>query len=1575
MSMIARVVSALITTSSLTFDPQAPANMEFLRWQQPLTRETANPNAATAAASAFMRRESSNSLSSAAAAAALRARPTTPTNVAQVQSKRAMRRSASVSSTGSRDKGGRDLHRTPSTSSMTDRTFRSPSPARSAAPNSHDVPPVPSIPHGGQYKTDKTSSSHKRATSLQIQPFRTASQKMNDGQGSWFGAAAAGDPSNVRRSDAAMEPRISSDLRPSSPSSSINFSYPRSSLDPGSEHALVYDPNSRRMVPRADLLIREQSIRDASEKPVKKKKSGVSRGGSHLNRGTVSRIKGTAVEAPVPSSTAVQTTRVPANTADIVPQKQNQEPKQIPKPALAIKTQPVVEQPQPEQEPLPQPQPVEEPHSEPESESELGLESDVEEPANYDQGTTHQTPVFPPDNLPRSSPVKKRPSIVHELPELEDQYDQEHRAAFQSQEPLVSEELQRKSSPPIQTEPDATVIETESPEPEIKEAELQPPKSQAIFATPNQTPSRTRVHSESPARTPHFAPTTDQLIVRHEPPSRSLSPRKSAMKHRSPTRDASPSEDGSEASSAFMGVGTHTDPGLARRKSVRVSFDDQNTMVVGESAEPREPDLTQLPSPQVKKAWHNIISRPKRDSVSLDEDEKMTPRPALPSFGSIREKKTRDSEERPLVRPSERPWSPPVVAVASNQSDSNQVPAADPGQSSDLAIGSILAQEQSSRNAANISKYREPLPPVVTSVDSHGYISNSSDDDMDVEAPVEMDQEQPANSSPSMHPAIGSAELGSNESIPMISISHPSPRVEGENQPDSPQDFFDLPGGFPDDDSTPKSDEARTPTLDALDKPPRIVDNSISAQTVVSKQPPPLTPQRSMESNIGVPPSPQIHDIQEEDEDTDGSSIYSDAYEDLSDMDGDGFMSLDAIVDSPVNKVSQKLFEKTVAKSKEHEVAKDAMSTETVAREPLQTQDDWERAKAYWKSLSTDKRRQLEKEAGEEAGEEADLDEVAPQPKKTKKRRSLEKGAEQVLSAPPPDPSRVYQIQPGTTWQAEVPESPPKAGKAKSSGGSKLRKSMRGEEPKALEQSRPIQSGSMRKSMRSGDASAPSSHEVHMRKSLRAEPEAVVLTGNRIQKSLRSNGSTDGRDKSRPSVNEKVRPASYQPTAAEQVQPHRRNQSADRVTPSAAMTASASTKPTLRRRGSDSSESSFRRARTGGGEGFGFKRTMRGNPRESAGPQSDRGRGSSRFSLRSLSPTGSAFRRNSGTISPPVAMGGRMRQSLRGDSSDRSTSSLRMSGFGRPSNKTKKTKKGRNNSRFADSSDEEDARPAFRSRFAESSDEDDAPSPTPKGNKAPRTMRNKTSSSAAAAAMGVPQSQREEEDSPDLPDSDDEIQRPQSVPPASGMVSRPAAMLNRSGSGRDNMRSPTQTQPANAQASGTSRPGHTRRGSLMSILRRKKDGSGKISRPVSESAARRDTRLERSTEELAVVRNTSTSHNSRLQKRERSWPLQDSGDGQQQDDGYGEDESHDTYVNDDKRPSTASGHVPSSPTAAMKHGFLKRRSTLQGAIGLAHHDDSEVHGTRPEDLEVSQVPPEQRKKKFGSLRKMFGLHD
>merc|ERR1712227_1076608 len=97
-----------------------------------------------------------------------------------------------------------------------------------------------------------------------------------------------------------------------------------------------------------------------------------------------------------------------------------------------------------------------------------------------------------------------------------------------------------------------------------------------------------------------------------------------------------------------------------------------------------------------------------------------------------------------------------------------------------------------------------------------------------------------------------------------------------------------------------------------------------------------------------------------------------------------------------------------------------------------------------------------------------------------------------------------------------------------------------------------------------------------------------------------------------------------------------------------------------------------------------------------------------------------------------------------------------------------------------------------------------------------------------------------------------------------------------------------------------------RRGSFMSgILRRKKDNSGKITRDTSESAARRDTHLQRSQEELNVIRSNSGRV---LHKRETSWPLPDT-----------QPTNRGTSV--PPRPATSSG-----PSPAAKAGFLKRRS-------------------------------------------------
>ena len=133
----------------------------MLFFPKPLATAPVNPNAATAAAAVFKRHESSSpSLSTAAAATALAARPMTPTRVADVQTKRTIRRSASVaSSAASSDAHPRPaLQRSGSSASMTERTFRSPSPRRPSSSGSghrqtqslgyspsDDLPPVPAL--------------------------------------------------------------------------------------------------------------------------------------------------------------------------------------------------------------------------------------------------------------------------------------------------------------------------------------------------------------------------------------------------------------------------------------------------------------------------------------------------------------------------------------------------------------------------------------------------------------------------------------------------------------------------------------------------------------------------------------------------------------------------------------------------------------------------------------------------------------------------------------------------------------------------------------------------------------------------------------------------------------------------------------------------------------------------------------------------------------------------------------------------------------------------------------------------------------------------------------------------------------------------------------------------------------------------------------------------------------------------------------------------------------------------------------------------------------------------------------
>ncbi|KAG6005443.1 hypothetical protein E4U21_007912 [Claviceps maximensis] len=1487
---------------------------------QPLTRETADPNAATAAAAVFMsRRDSNSSLSSAAAAAALRARPMTPTNVAEVQSKRVRRRSPSVNSLAGSVRGRRELSRSPSVGSMMERTFRTPSPGRSPAPREH-VPPVPAMPSVDQImasqQTNRQIKGPKKAA-LQTQPFRTASQKLKDGgQPSWFGAATARDarPRAAESVAPILPPTYVSELRPGSVSPSINFSYPRArALSPCSssfdEHTLVYDPNSRRMVPRIELVGRLEDAREGLEKPKKKKKStGLDRPGSHLSKGNVN---GRTIAAVLDEKVVQDCVPPPQSESSI-----GSEPTFVPSVASGVVLSP------------------------PEYAVPKKKKKNRKQKMQQEMLAPRAEAVFvDQQSMDREQTAENRPSLV-------------------KKPSVVKEEPQFEGAEAQNSHRRQTIMAIGNSG--VSQSRTQTPENQA-----EKRFRHSRVQSESPARSAHFSALHgDQLVVKHEPPARSVSPRKSALKLAAASaRGVSPSDDGSEASgSRGLGSHDHEEATLARKRSVRVSWDDTSTVVVGEAAPPQRTESPLIPSPQTKKSWHSVVSKfGRKESVTLAEDETMTPRPALPQFGSVREKKIREPEERLLVRPSDRSFT-----AAENGSPTTAV-----GLSTDATVSAPVSQDLALRNAANISKYREPLPVVLPSNENKEEQSartESSDDDFDTDATESEDEtEHQSTASPSNQTMAAAAVTPSkiiavqsmvDEVIPTISVTQPSPGATSSSDA-CPPGFF------------PNTRVAPTDEADINDK---------------SDGPGILIPSLTGEPDVVGASITAIAEVEEE-EDEEGKEVdrFSEVHEDPEEIEGEGFLSLDAVVDSPsTGKVSKKDAGGNPETDRSAEMDEPTQSAIGTAAEStdMPAPGDWENAKAYWKSLSIEKRRQLEIEALSETGEEASTSKTtAPH-------------SAPLMAAPVLNTERLYQVQRGTQrpakdlndnedgknyeeddYDEDEPELNAAAQSAKRASivatqakatsadspkakqRSSMRQSMRAEPagPKPSDMGpEPERPGVMRKSMRNGQATTKSAArqwnaETPAPRAVSATipSESPRITMRQSLRASRSNGET-----LRPALSSSGRPASYQPPPTKGVaKSHKKTMSSEDLD------SSTTIRPTWRRRGSDDSESSFKRKRSTSvsNDSHHVRMSMRSSLREPSTPLSS----AKRFSLRSLSPPGfrgSSFSSPSPQTSSPTGGGsGLMRQSLR-DRPASSSSRLKRNSF-KKSPGLGLGRKSKGTSRFADSSDEEDSGPSFfQSRFVDSSD-DEEPAPLPKSHGLSKSLRNGSGSGLSMLNRQVA--------SPEHTAGDDAIQRSKRDEASTSANGQPPS-LQRSWSGRGTI----EPLPPNDMA----RPA-SRRGSFMSILRRKKGTPDKVSKEMAEGAARIDNALARSPEDEGGP----------------SWPLSNAENANAEnanaenanaENANAENaNAENANAENDRprtpsRPSTAGGGA----TSSKKSFFLRRRSTSHGVISLgqARIDANEAVPPIPAGLAEAgfqQQPQQTKKKKFGALRKMFGIHD
>ena len=1539
---------------------------------------------------------------------------------------------------------------------MTERTFRTPSPHppgssgsghRQTQSLSHGTPPVPALPKnmdlgsrqpGGDVQQEPQ---HRKANRLGMgsTPVRLASQKLESGEApSWFGAAKVGDLGSVRRTDPAMasppssplqvlswEEELAEGARPNSQASSINFSYPtwmrlgspiatqaaehstssqtpprasksqpsaenrqtirpsrviqqsggqaavrhtrpRSASSP-SDQALVYDPNSRRMVRQADLLALQQAAFDVSQQPtVSKKKKTPQRAGSHLAAGTMSRTKSdgsrTAPAAKIPATATAQVQ--PHPPAVIPPVREAQT--DVGEPALkAIVSSPTIDAKRLEQD---------------RSREAIEL-AQIGAPV-----VPTPTPATP--DAARQA-VRRQPSVVREEPEPENLELNEKPQRSISDALNAVPGWHRMQSPPRMATPpsyNGTVLAGQGPQAATSSFNISKDatrKPGAMGHGRTAQVSHERTHSSSPARQTHFGPVQENLTIRHSPPPRSISPRKSAMKHTSPPRGASPACDTSEASGSVT-----QEPPVSRKKSVRVSFDDVNTMAIGDSVLVDQ-DGSPLPtSPQHanRHSWFSNLGRTK-DLPPLDDEEVMKPRPALPSFGSVRDRKPRetspDQDERPLVRPKgDLRSSPPLL------------PSPPLGPSNDHVIGAILLMDQADGNKhpANTSRLREPLPPVVTSVEGTGYISDSSDFSSFVSSEFEqpetflsstISEPQPeaasgsevvlpkapvygpaANTDTELSPtqADNEQDTSPESQIPMISVSQPTP-LGAENKALG-QYFPDLPGMFPEDESDPAVSGANGSTqVVALARPVEAIPKGQSAQPdLPATQPTVAEPSSDSES-----------------------SIYSDAYEDLSDIEGDGFQSLDAVVESPLEgsprSVTQPRDIPREAPKLRMEISSATTAVETPP--PESPHDEWEKAKAYWRSLTAERRAQLEREAQEEAGVEADMEGVQPETKQKKKktverrnseRRALADHMAQQTTAQQEqkivDPERSYMIKPGARWPADDLAVP------------SMRNSMRIEPQQAA--TTPAQGARLRKSMRASRSSF-----------VEPEPPAVQTRA----------------ETKRPMSS----PAAI--AAPRRTEGHRRSATQISSQLEASPEEVRDFQPTLRRRDSTDSESSFKRSRSGTqAQGFGFRQSLR----PTSPPSDQDARSSKRFSLRTLSSAGSSPKQN--VQARPVSSSA-MRTTLRDSSTGKkSASGIHMPSFslsyggkksgGRAKLPKAKSSGSRFSSRIADSSDEDAGgiSSGFRSRFEDSSDDEPVmpvplPLPLPNSYHGPNTAHSLRKPSSLASTA-LPEELEEESDEPQHAAPQGTMVPPTNAnPPSLDATAATAAIRRtRSGSGRGQLLPASQIVPSSpgtaAAAAAAPARGSSKRSGFMSVLRhrnKKKDvtgaaAAGKIARAeVSESAARRDTRLERSVGQLKGIRTSddvdgadetelevmeTVPRSPRLQKRivaSKTLPEMmsvaapaavSSGSGGRR---FQEEAEKDEDVFGEPQPLRRNGSSGNLGTRTLSGGFLQRKVWSVGADMPAPSVDGSVAGS----MAASSTT---RKKRFGALRRMFGLH-
>ena len=1099
--------------------------------------------------------------------------------------------------------------------------------------------------------------------------------------------------------------------------------------------------------------------------------------------------------------------------------------------------------------------------------------------------------------------LTKQPSIVREDREAEEEEERVNSPVGELTSSTYSETRRTRDLPTQSTSTKPVKPQSVELQPNINlqnQPSISPRTSSLAPENAFRSTTDPKRTSLSPARAAHFSaqPVLETPEgLRHQPSGRSVSPGKSALKQSPSPRGPSPigpipggwtRPTPSEASDTTSVVSDDGYKGLQKKKkSARVSFDDE-PVVLGRSSTP--PSSLDSPTALIIQNKDNVkkdtiaSTRVKKREEDNENDGVMKPVPTLPSFGSIRARKEAAGDIGNNVLES------PAQSIGPSRNSENL---SGTGASSDVAVSSILSRvfgNSASQNTISPSA-NDPLPPVVTSVEGYG---DNSDTDGSVSSKEGHAVGLPQSAEDEKSSTHFKSESFANEGlVPQIAVQPATPGLDDSSKDN--EGWPGMPGAFP----KPSDDGGKQILTTDRDVETQGPDETPASVGISEPEPEASASYHNPSSPVvgevahSLRQQTTVHEADEEDDDT-GDSIYSDAAEDMSEFEGDGFGSINAIVESPT--VSAFSGSAPASPAVLNGPSQSSRIEGGVA-EP-RSDEGWDKAQAYWSGLSQSRKSQIETA-------------VSPSAVNVTGAVIGQKSAKKKKKAAAPTPILANSQHLPTVRPLILDKEPPRT-------TSPLKKSMR-------------------------DISPETSDTPRLRLSMRgASPKKSALRqSTRPQSTPQTSGSTESRatlqKKSRPvsavamvDYNNAVNGAAYTSATL--------NGSA--LTPVKAQPAKKTTNaaPAPRRmvsNGSDSS-SSFKKSRPANTDSgrYTMKRSMRASSVDE-GPMPATNR-SSRFSVRSLSPTGSTAR------APFNSAAGGMRTSMRGSADlgkDRGTKSpTRSFGFSRSSKSAPLVAKpkSRFSSRFGDSSDEETGSRSYQSRFVDS-DDDDEPSVLSPG---------------MAPVRGIPR-RIDEGDSTDLEDSADEGQLQSTNIAVTSPSSRLEGAALASGSLRTNGLGQDTLQPTSMgsglQMKKAAEKDKKKKSSFFGSLGRRKDDS-KVLKADVESAARRDTPLERSKAErtLGPEIATQSPKSPKLQRRNTpkryasdSWPLSESP----------------VSSPVDGRPKTSDGNV-----AASRPGLGIRQSTVP-TLPVSGAVNGTVMGKNG------------KKKRFPMLRKAFGLHD